>query len=248
MFWFILAAAAATAGPPSQAPAGYATIYDAPTKVKLANKPVVADIKLFTDKAAAQKGDLKLVLTTDVTKFIAETEHDLANWVADHNDPCGERWKAGKPYIGFPKDAIRFAIDIEVEYWQCGFDGKGKPGRLAQEAGHVDVTLIPYVESGKLQAKLGDFSIDGRSGVTKYLPLEFVVRRMIGGELKKLNENPKFYRAPHPFVDEGFSYVSLSGVKGSDNHVVITARYAAKGKPAAFDRIAVRLKKEGVTQ
>lgn len=232
----------------AQPPAGYAKIHDAPTKVKLANKPVVADIALYADKEAAKKGDLKLALVTDVTKFIAETEKDLENWVAARTDECGERWKAGKPLIDFPKDAIRFAIDLELEYWQCGLDGKGKPGRLARETGRVDVTLIPYVENGKLQARLDDFKVDDRSGVVKYLPLEFVVRRVIGGELKKLNENPKFYRAPRPFLDEGFVYELLAGVKDKTGRVVITAKYVAKGKPQAFDRIAAKVRKDGITQ
>ena len=60
---------------------------------------------------------------------------------------------------------------------------------MARETGKVDVTLDPYVEDGKLQARLSAFSIGERSGVSKYLPLEFVVRQFLNAELKKLNEN-----------------------------------------------------------
>lgn len=241
---------AASLCPPSmaQAPAGFEAIYDAPTGVNLAGRPVVADIALYADRQAAARGDLRLALVTDVTDFIAETERDLENWIAAHQARCGERWAAGEPLIEFPPGSIRFALELELEVWNCGWDGKGEPGRMARESGKVDVTLDPYVEDGKLQARLNDFSIDQRSGVSKYLPLEFVVRQFLNAELKKLNENRKFYRAPQPLYGEGFSYESIAAKKLANGRVVITARYKAAGSADAFDRLAARMRDEGVTQ
>lgn len=230
----------------AQAPDGYETIYDAPTQVNLGGRPVVADIALHADRSAPL-GTLRVALTTDVTKFIEETERDLENWVAARRHDCGERWDAGKPYIGFPKDAIRFAIDVELEYWTCGWDGKGEPVRIAREAGGVDVTLIPEIADGKLQARLGDFSLDATSGVSRYLPLEFVVRRLLDLELKKLNENPKFYRAPKPFYDAGFRYESISA-EVSGGRVVISAVYRASGRAETLERLVEQIRAEGVTQ
>ena len=228
-------------------PDGYETIYDAPTRVNLGGRPVIADIALHADRAAAKKGDLKLALTTDVTDFIADVETDLEKWVADHQDPCGQRWKAGKPYIGFPKGAIRFALDIELAVYQCGWNGKSDPSLLTTETGHVDATLIPSAVDGKLQAALGDFSITNRGGVSKFLPLEFVTRAIAEQEIKKLNDNPKFYKAPKPLIDEGFGYESIVGETTSDDRVVITARYRAKGKEAALKRVADRVRAEGIS-
>jgi hypothetical protein len=110
------------------------------------------------------------------------------------------------------------------------------------------VTLKPYVSNGKLQAELSRFSIDVTSGVSKYLPLEFVVRRVLDGELKKLNENPKFWRAPKPFIGEGFSYESIGAKRGADGRVIITARYRASGPSDAFKRVAQKVREEGITQ
>ena len=62
--------------------------------------------------------------------------------------------------IAFPPGAIRFALDLEVELWNCGWNGKGQPRRYAREGGTVDVTLEPFVEDGKLQARLEAFSIE----------------------------------------------------------------------------------------
>lgn len=228
------------------APAGYETIYDAPTRVNLGGRPVVAGIALSTDRAAAKKGDLKLVLTTDVTDFITDTERDLEKWVAAHQDRCGQRWGAGKPYIGFPKGAIRFALDIELEVWNCGWNGKDDPSLLTIEAGKVDVTLVPSAIEGKLQASLGEFSISNRSGVSKFLPLEFVVRGVLEQEIKKLNQNPKFYKAPKPITDEGFVYESIFGRKNDKGRVIITARYRATGDEAALKRVADRVRAEGI--
>ncbi len=232
----------------AQAPAGFEAIYDAPTEVNLGGRPVVADIALYADRQAAARGDLRLALVTDVTDFIAETERDLENWIAAHQARCGERWAAGDPLIEFPPGAIRFALELELEVWNCGWDGKGEPGRIAREAGKVDVTLDPYVEDGKLQARLSAFSIGERSGVSKYLPLEFVVRQFLNAELKKLNENRKFYRAPKPLYSEGFSYESIAAKKLATGRVVITARYKAAGSPETLDRVAAKMRDEGVTQ
>lgn len=235
--------AAALAAPPK----GYEAIYDAPTRVNMGGRPVTADIALYADQAAAKKGDLKLVLVTDVTDFIVDVEKDLEKWVATHQDRCGQRWNAGKPLIDFPKGAIRFALDIELEVWNCGWDGKGEPGRMMLETGRIDVTLIPAAVDGKLQASLGELTIDNRSGVSKYLPLEFVTQSIVEQELKKLNQNPKFYKAPKPFVDEGFVYEAIAGETGADKRVTITARYRAKGKESALKKVADRVRAEGIS-
>lgn len=243
----LLATLFASAPAWAQGPEGYEEFYNAPTDANLGGRPVVADIALYADMDAAANGDLRIALVTDVTKFIEETERDLENWVAARQARCGERWGAGEPLIDFPPDAIRFALDLELELWNCGWNGKGEPGRLAREAGRIDVTLEPYVEEGKLQARLASFAIDERAGVSKYLPLEFFAKRIIDGELKKLNENRKFYRAPQPLFDEGFRYESIRGDADGDR-VWITARYRAEGGPETLERLVSRMASEGVTQ
>jgi hypothetical protein len=232
----------------AQAPAGYEKIYGEPTTVNLAGRPVIADIEFHTDRAAAKRGDLKLALVTDVTKFVEETEQDLENWIAGRRSDCGERWSSQSPRISFPQKAIRFAIYLELEYWSCGWNGKGAPARLAHETGSVGVTLVPYVEDGKLQARLGAFTLSEQTGLSKYLPLEFVTRRALEQELVKLNGNPKFYRAPKPLVDEGFLYEGISAARTAEGRIVITALYRARGEEAAFGRIVDRLRTTGISQ
>ena len=94
------------------APAGYDVIYDAPTRVNMGGRPVTADIALFADRAAAKKGELRLILETDVTDFIDDVEKDLEKWVATHQDECGQRWNAGKPIIDFPKGARSILVHL----------------------------------------------------------------------------------------------------------------------------------------
>jgi hypothetical protein len=248
LFLFVLIFGALLTPARAQAPAGYEKIYDAPTTVNLAGRPVVADIAFHTDRAAARRGDLRLALVTDVTEFVAETEQDLENWIAGRRADCGERWKSGDPRISFPQNAIRFAIYLEIEYWTCGLRGQGEPSRLAQETGNVDVTLIPYVENGKLQARLGAFDLSEQTGLSKYLPLEFVVGRALEQELAKLNDNPKFYRAPQPLFAEGFVYEGMRAAKTADGRIIITALYRAEGDEAALDRIVRGLRSQGITQ
>lgn len=226
-------------------PAGFEKIYDASTDVNMGGRPVVADIELWSDPESAADGELRIALVTDVTKFIEETERDLENWVTAHTKECGERWKAGKPFIGFPPNAIRFAIYIEYEYWNCGWNGQGSPRRFAAEGGKVDVTLIPEIMDGKLQASLGDLTMDERSGVNKYLPLEFVTRRILESELKQLNENPKFFRAPQPFHDAGFVYESIDADKDDEN-VVITAIYRGEGSENDLAALIAALRADGI--
>lgn len=250
MRWTILFAVlslAATARAALAAPSGFATIYDAPTRVNMGGRPVTADIILATDQQAAAKGDLRLALVTDVTDFIADVEKDLEKWVATHQDACGQRWAAGEPYIGFPKGAIRFALEIELELWNCGWNGKGDPSLMTTERGKVDVTLNPYVEGGRLQASLGDFTIGNRGGVSKYLPLEFVLKSILEQEIKKLNQNPKFYKAPKPLIEEGFVYESIRADKAAGDRVVITARYRARGDQKTIKRLADRVRVEGIS-
>ena len=232
----------------AQAPAGYEAFYDEATRVNLGGRWVVADITLYADMAAAHQGDLNVALVTDVTEFIAEVETDLENWVATNQERCGERWAAGDPLIEFPTGAIRFALELELEVWNCGWNGKGEPGRFTHEAGKVDVTLEPYVEDGKLQSRLSAFSIDIERGVSRFLPLEFVVRRVLDSELKKLNDNRKFYRSPQPLYGKGFRYHSITAQKRADDHVVITARYEAKGSLDALDVLAEKIREDGITQ
>ncbi len=227
---------------------GHEVIYEGPTPVNLAGRPVVADIALHADMNSAAKKILRVALVTDVTTFVAQTETDLENWIATRQAKCGERWQAGEPLIDFPQGAIRFGLDLEIEYWTCGVDGKGEPSRLARETGRVDVTLIPYVEDGKLQARLGDFSIDNRTGVSKYLPLEFIVRGALDQEIAKLNRNTKFYRAPKPFVDLGYKYESMKGERKPDGRVIITARYRASGAADAYATLAQKMREAGVSQ
>jgi hypothetical protein len=232
----------------AQTPEGFEKIYDAPTNVNLGGRWVVADIELYADMTAAQENELHVALVTDVTKFIEETEQDLENWIATHQDRCGERWSASEPIIEFPPGSIRFIVEIELEIWNCGFRGRGEPGRFAREAGRIDVTLDPYIEDGKLQARLQSFYVDDREGVSKYLPLEFVARRVVNSELDKLNKNRKFYRAPNPFADEGFEYESIRGRKLDGDRVVITARYRAAGGPEVLDRLVEAVRGDGITQ
>jgi len=245
---FIIVFCASVARASSQPWIGHQVIYDGPTVVNLAGRPVVADIALHADMQAPEKGVLRVALVADVTRFVDDTEADLENWVASRHAICGERWKAGEPLIDFPGGAIRFAIDLELEYWTCGVDGKQVPVRLARETGRVDVTLLPYVEEGKLQAKLGEFSIVNRTGVTKYLPLEFVVRSALDQELGKLNKNPKFFRAPKPFVELGYLYESMTGDKKQDGRVIITARYRATGAIARYATLTDKVRKAGISQ
>lgn len=227
------------------APASYKKIYDAPTRVNMGGRPVTAEIAVYADDAAARDGDLRIALVTDVTKFIKETERDLENWIATHRADCGERWAAGEPLIGFPAGAIRFALDLEYEYWNCGWNGKGKPWRMARETGSIDVTLIPEIKDGKLQARLGNFTIDERTGVNKYLPLEFVTRRIVERELANLNNNPKFYRAPQPFHGEGFVYQAIDADR-ENQRVIITAHYRATGEHETLDRLVEALLEDGI--
>lgn len=227
------------------APDGYEKFYDAPTRVNMGGRPVVAEIALYADMDAAMQGQLDIALVTDVTSFIEETERDLETWIAAHQDDCGERWDAGEPIIGFPRGAVRFALNLEYEYWNCGWNGKGRPWRAIRETGNIDVTIAPDISEGKLQARLEDFKIDQRSGVNKFLPMEFVTRRIIESELTKLNDNPKFYRAPQPFHDEGFTYRSIDADR-ENGRVIITARYSADNGQAALDRLANALLENGI--
>ena len=244
-----LAALALAASPAlAEPPAGFETIYAGPTTVNLAGRPVVADLAFHKDPKRAARRDLRLALTTDVTSFIEQTEQDLENWVATKQERCGQRWAAGEPLIAFPEGAIRFALDLELEVWNCGWNGAGEPGRLTREAGGIDVTLIPYVEAGKLQARIGALAVEKTSGVSKYLPLEFVLRQVLDNEIKKLNQNRKFYRAPEPLNGEGFVYESIRAEETAEGRVVITAMYRASGDANAFDRLAAKLRAEGLTQ
>ena len=227
------------------APDGYEKFYDAPTRVNMGGRPVTAELALYADMGAASRGQLEIALVTDVTSFIEETERDLENWIATHQQECGERWGAGKPLIGFPRGAVRFALNLEYEYWNCGWNGNGRPWRAIRETGNIDVTVTPVVVDGKLQARLGDFTIDQRSGVNKYLPMEFVTRRIIESELNELNDNPKFYSAPQPFQKEGFTYRSIEADR-ENGRVIITARYTADNDQGALDRIADALLDDGI--
>ncbi|MDZ7628367.1 MAG: hypothetical protein U5J99_08140 [Parvularculaceae bacterium] len=243
-----LAAFSVLTGASAQPWIGHEVIYEGPTPVNLAGRPVVADIALHADMKAASKKILRVALVTDVTTFVDQTEADLENWIATRQAQCGERWRAGEPLIEFPQGAIRFALDLEIDYWTCGVDGKAEPSRLAHETGRVDVTLIPYVEDGKLQARLGDFSIDNRTGVSRYLPLEFIVRGALDQEIARLNKNTKFYRAPKPFLGFGYKYESMKGEKKPDGRVIITARYRGAGEATAYQRLAAKMREAGISQ
>jgi hypothetical protein len=238
----------AAPGAVGQGPDGFAQIYSEPTNVNLGGRWVVADIALYADMAAAERDDLRLALVTDVTKFIDETENDLRNWIATHQERCGNRWGAGEPLIEFPEGAIRFALELELEVWNCGWNGNGEPGRLTRETGTVDVTLQPFILGGRLQARLRAFSITGREGYSKYLPLESLARMMLDNELGKLNENRKFHQAPEPLNGEGFSYRNIEAEVDESGRVVITASYRTKGPPEKFDRVIEKLRKNGLTQ
>ena len=225
------------------APEGYEKFYDAPTRVNMGGRPVTAEIALYADEISQAR--LNVALVTDVTEFIEETERDLETWIATHRQECGERWAAGEPLIGFPKGSIRFALELEYEYWSCGWNGQGRPWRAIRETGNIDVTIIPEVVEGKLQARLGDFSIGQRTGVNKYLPLEFVTRRIMLSELDNLNENPKFFRAPQPFHKEGFTYQSIEADR-ENGRIVITAHYAADGDDQTLARLVNDLLEDGI--
>lgn len=227
------------------APDNYEKFYDAPTRVNMGGRPVVADIALYANPSTSPDEQLEVALVTDVTKFIEETERDLEDWIATHREECGERWTAGDPIIGFPKGAIRFALALEYEYWNCGWNGNGRPWRAVRETGNIDVTIIPEIIDGKLQARLGDFSIDQRTGINKFLPLEFVTRRILLSEIEKLNENPKFYSAPQPFKDEGFTYRAIEADR-ENSRVIITARYVADGDDQTQERLTRELLDHGI--
>lgn len=229
----------------SAGPAGFAKIYDAPTKANLGGRPVIADIKIF---ARAADDAVHIALVTDVTKFVDQSERDLATWIATKQNTCGERWSAGDPVIGFPQGAIRFALALQLEMWNCGITGNVQPARLAREGGTVDVVLDPYIDDGRLQARLGRFEITEQEGLSRFLPLAFIARRALDRELTKLNANPKFYRPPQPLHDEGFVYEGISGSITREGRFVITALYVTDGDPDIIERLPRRLAEEGLTQ
>lgn len=233
---------------PLPAPAGYTEFYRGPTRVNLAGRTVSADIALSANLASAKSGDLRVALTTDVAGFVAETEADLKAHIAGLSRVCGERWSASDPEIAFPERAMRFRMGLTLEYWTCGWDGKGAPQRVTQDSGVIDVTLAPYVETGMLQARLAAFDIEVTKGLGKYLPLEFAARRALEDQLKKLNQNPKFTRAPDPLYSETFRYESIAAVAETKDRIIITARYRTIGEAQALARIAARMKQEGLTQ
>lgn len=232
----------------AQGPAGYQRIYAEPTEVNLGGRPVVADIALYADMERAAGGALQLALVTDVTDFVEETQTDLKNWIAARQDRCGDRWRSGEPLIAFPPGAIRFALALELEVWNCGWNGTADPRRLTRETGKVDVTLEPYVDDGELQARVTAFSISERRGYSRYLPLESLTRLILNNEIRKLNNNPKFYRAPKPLFGEGFVYESIGAAENADGRVVITAHYKARGAAETFDRVIEKLREDGLTQ
>lgn len=229
----------------AQAPAGFEPFYERPTDVNLGGRPVVADIML---SGRANLRSRRVALTVDVTKFIDETEEDLKAWIAARQNECGERWGAGEPVIAFSGETIRFAVDLTYELWTCGITGEAEPARLARERGLVDVALAAEIIDGKLQARLVDFTLSERQGVNRYLPLEFVIRRVLEAELRNLNANPKFWRAPQPFADEGYIYDDIDAQIYSDGRAVITAVYRTDDAGASFSRLAARVAKEGLTQ
>ena len=128
--------------------------------------------------------------------------------------------------------------------------GRAREQSAEHPAAHVAAgvweALVPAGVDGKLQASLGEFAIDNRSGVSKFLPLEFVLRGVLEQEIRKLNGNPKFYKAPKPFIDEKFGYEKIVGTT-RDDRVVITAHYRAKGKEAALKRVVDRVRSEGIS-
>ncbi|MEZ5918148.1 MAG: hypothetical protein R3C40_11405 [Parvularculaceae bacterium] len=244
----VLSAGASAQTVVGQTLVGHSTVYDEATRVNLGGRWVVADISLLSDDNALDHDRIRLALVTDVTKFIAETQTDLENWIAAHQERCGQRWGAGDPVIDFPPGEIRFALELELEVWNCGWNGQADPSRLAREAGFVDVTLEPFVENGRLQARLVSFAITERKGLSKFLPLEFVTSQVLNNELKKLNENKKFHQPPEPLFGEGFEYESIVGDKAADGSVVITARYKAAGGRDKIDRVIEKLRADGLTQ
>lgn len=232
----------------TDAPDGYETFWDEPTRVNLAGRPVLADIALHFHQSKIERDDLDIALTTDVTKFVVETERDLENWINARRERCGERWGAENAEISFPDGNIRFQMKIIFEYYQCGLRGNADPSAIAHESGQIDVVLEPYVENGKLQAQLGKLEINNRKGVSRVLPLEFALKRVVDSELKKLNDNPKFYRAPEPLFSENLVYESINGEVTNDDRIVITAHYVGDGDEAALVRIMRGLREDGVTQ
>ena len=215
--------------------------YSAPTKVNMGGLPVVADIDLFETGAAP----VSIALVTDVTKFIEQTEHDLQNFVARRQNQCGERWSTGDPIIEFPQNRIRFKLDLDYQVWNCGLLGRGDPQRIIRETVDLDVTLIPRIEDGKLQAYLGDFSLGERTGVNRYLPIETILRKIVESDLRILNRNAKFYRAPQPFHREGFVYRNIrADIDGE--RVIITADYETSADRSAIARIGQALRDEGI--
>lgn len=221
--------------------------YDEETRVNLGGRWVEADIALYGEETADGRGT-KVALVTDVTKFIDETERDLENWIATKQERCGERWSAGEPVIAFPDGKIRFALDLTVEVWTCGLRGRAEPSRFTRESGKVDVVLEQYVEDGWLQARLHRFDIDVSEGVSRYLPLEFITRRILNAELANLNKNTKFYRPPNPLYEEGFRYVSLTGRVTDGDRVIMKARFINKNEQVDLDDLATSFREEGLTQ
>ena len=229
-------------------PDAFELVYNEPTNVNLGGRPVTADIAYFIDSDGLGDGQIRLALVTDVTAFIQETQDDLKWWVSTNQDRCGQRWSAGEPIISFPDEAIRFQLELALEVYNCGWNRKSDPSRMAREAGAIDVTLSPYVENGRLQSRLEDFSIDQRAGVSKYLPLEFVAKRVIENEIAKLNKNRKFYRAPSPLTEAGLSYEAIYAEKTETGRVVVTAIYKGSGDQSDIEALIEKTETDGITQ
>ena len=216
-------------------------IYSEPTQVNMGGRPVTADIDLYTNPSDT----ITVLLVTDITKFIVETQEDLKAFVASRYNRCGERLQTSDPIIEFPADRIRFRLDLDYEVWNCGLLGDSEPRRVIRETIDLDVKLLPQIEDGKLQAYLDSFSLGERTGLNQFLPVETILQKIIESNLRTLNKNPKFYRAPQPFHREGFAYDAIRADLDGDQ-VIITATYSADGDAATLDRLTASLRDDGI--
>ena len=163
-----------------------------------------------------------------------------ALWAQMQNLPqtCEDRLSVNDTQISAGSGVLTATIDLTYEQWVCGrVLGQDTENAILRETVAIQGAFAPFVEDGKLQIRLDEFSIENLGVLARIVNVEEMLRADLEQAVTALNADASFSTLPAALADEGYRWesVSVQAAQGGELSVAVVGPDSALALFRALD-------------
>ena len=181
---------------------------------------------------------LRLSATTNLATVLPIASAAL--WTQMQNLPqtCEDRLSVNDTQISAGSGVLTATIDLTYEQWVCGrVLGQDTENAILRETVAIQGAFAPFVEDGKLQIRLDEFSIENLGVLARIVNVEEMLRADLEQAVTALNADASFSTLPAALADEGYRWesVSVQAAQGGELSVAVVGPDSALALFRALD-------------